>query len=364
MKKTKFHITIFIILICLVFSFSISSADPLISSSPSEEPTPTVTPSPTPTATPLQTIKLSFAGDVMFDKKIENIINKNGLSYVFSEVRSIFASSEVSMVNLETPISKRGTQESDKQFTFRANPDILKNFTKSTGINFVSLANNHILDFGSLALDDTLSFLKKEKINRAGAGENLSSASKPTYIETKGYKIAIIASSRVIPFGTWHAGKNKPGVASTYNTDVIKQQINDARKTADIVVVYVHWGNERIEYPIKVQKDLARLYIDNGADMVIGSHPHVLEGLEIYKNKIIAYSLGNFVFTDLKKDTMVLDIRIENKKIRSARIIPCEIRYFRPVLIKDKTRFTEFINKMNKLSYNVRIDGQGNILFL
>jgi Putative enzyme of poly-gamma-glutamate biosynthesis (capsule formation) len=357
-KKVTRLFIILALLASLLSSYTISQAEDIVKPSVSNDPKTTTK---TTKAADATIIKLSFAGDVMFEKKIEDMIAKNSLSYLFSEVKPYFVSSDISMVNLETPVSKRGIKEIDKQFTFRSNPDVLKNFTKASGINFVSLANNHILDFGRLAFQDTLNYLKKEKINHTGAGENIKKAIAPIYVKKNGQRIAVIAASRVIPFNTWFADKNKSGVASTYNPELIKNTIKEAHKKSDIIVVYVHWGNEKVEYPIKVQKDLAKLYIDNGADIVIGSHPHVLEGIEIYKNKVIAYSLGNFVFTDKKKDTMIFNITIKNKKITSLKIIPCEIQNYKPVIIKDKKKYADFISKMNKLSYNVRIDKKGNV---
>lgn len=365
MYKKKLRLLILVLLmVSFFFTYTVCYAEDTATPTPSTGPTSTTEPKPVtePTPTPLNVVNLSFAGDVMFEKKIENIITKNGLAYIFSEVKPYFKSSDISMINLETPVSKRGEREKNKQFTFRANPYAIRNLTKASGINFVSLANNHVLDYGRIAFLDTLDFLKKEKIHKAGAGENIKKASAAVIVEKNGHKIAILASSRVVPFKTWFAEINRSGVASTYNTDIIKKEIKDARKKADIVIVYVHWGNERAEFPIKIQKDLAKTYIDCGADIVVGSHPHVLEGIELYKKGIIAYSLGNFVFTDLKKDTMIFNITIENKKINKVRIIPCEIQNYRPVIIKDKARYDSFISKMNKLSFNARIDKKGEVV--
>ena len=109
---------------------------------------------------------------------------------------------------------------------------------------------------------------------------------------------------------SWTAGENTPGLAVTYDPKRTLEEIASAKKQADIVVVYVHWGEERKEMPLDYQKNMARAYIDEGADIVVGSHPHVLQGLEFYKGKLIAYSLGNFIFTDSRKDTMVLQAEV------------------------------------------------------
>ena len=317
------------------------------------------------TTTDKNTVRLSFAGDVIFEKAIDRLIKDKGLSYLFDEVRPVFEASDIAMVNLETPVSNSGVKETDKQYTFRAAPDSLNGLKNASGINIVSLANNHVLDYGRDALTDTFHFLEREGVKKAGAGENLEEASMPLYIDVKGHKIAIIAASRIIPYVRWYATADESGVAATYNTKIIKVVIAKARKNADMVVVYVHWGKEKSEVPDKVQTELARTYIDNGADLVVGAHPHVLQGIEIYKGKLIAYSLGNFLFTDRKRDSMILSITVENKKITGASIIPCEIRNFIPYIIKEKEKLDVYYENMRRLSdvisKNISIDKDGNI---
>jgi len=265
-------------------------------------------------------IRFVFAGDVIFEKQMNGLMDKKGKDYILADTKSVLQAADLTAINLETPVSRRGIKEKDKQYTFRARPECVS-ILANAGIDIVSLANNHSLDYGRDALSDTFKYLKNGGLLYAGAGQNINEASMPVYIDRKGCKIAFIATSRVVPYITWHAGTKTSGVASTYNTNIIKKEITEARKKADIVVVYVHWGEERKEIPVKHQKDLARLYVDCGADIVIGSHPHILQGLEFYKGKLIAYSLGNFVFTDAKKDTMILSVTVENKKITTVGII-------------------------------------------
>ncbi len=326
--------------------------------------TPSVTPTPVPSPTPVPTpsmVKLSFAGDVMFDSWVGSLIDKNGPEHIVSDLKGLLKKSDISMVNLETPISLRGVKENDKQFTFRAKPEHVNVLTAS-GINMVTLANNHILDFGLDALQDTLEILKGNNIGFAGAGQNVDEASKPLYITKNDCKVAFIASSHVIPFVSWTAGPNKPGVAVTYDPARTLAEIEEARKTADVVVVYVHWGEEMKNTPVPYQKNLARMYIDKGADIVIGAHPHVLQGLEYYKNSIIAYSLGNFIFTNTRSDTAVLNIELTNKKISSVRIIPCEINNFRTLLVEDAQKARDLFEYIKSISFNADILADGSVV--
>lgn len=307
-----------------------------------------------------ETVSLSFAGDVLLVRGVESLIKQKGTDFIFSDVKHIFDQSDISMINLECPVSERGTKAKDKQYTFRAKPKSLEALT-SCGIDIVTVANNHILDFGKEALLDTLENLDHRDIKYVGAGINMDEASKPVYIDKKGLRVAFIASSRVIPDASWTAGKNGPGVATTYNPERILKEIASAKEKADIVAVYIHWGEELMEKPLRYQKDLARAYIDKGADIVVGSHPHVLQGLEFYKGKIIAYSMGNFVFTNLKRDTMILKIEASKEGIKNIQVVPCRIENCRPVIVNDKNQSSQILQKIKALSFNIEIDANGNI---
>ncbi|MCX7747780.1 MAG: CapA family protein [Clostridia bacterium] len=306
------------------------------------------------------TVTLSFMGDVLLDGHVATLVNQKGADFILSDVKPVLDESDISMVNLECPVSEKGAKARDKQYTFRAKPESL-NVLTSGGIDIITLANNHILDFGREALLDTIQYLGEKGIHSVGAGENTDEASKPFYIEKNGLKVAFIASSRVIPNTTWAASKNSPGVATTYNPERLLKEIESAKSQADIVVVYIHWGEELKEQPAKYQKNLAKAYIDRGADIVLGSHPHVLQGLEYYKGKVIAYSLGNFIFTNYKKDTMILKIESDKEGIQKVQVIPSRIESFRPVLLKDKNQVIQSIRKIESLSFNVKIDETGDV---
>jgi poly-gamma-glutamate synthesis protein (capsule biosynthesis protein) len=264
------------------------------------------------------------------------------------------------MVNLEGPLSRRGSKEKDKQFTFRGNPEFVKSL-QSAGVDIVSLANNHVMDYGEISLLDTMKHLDDSGILYAGAGQNEDTANMPLYIDKGAVRIAILSSSHVIPFVHWHAGKAKPGVASAYDPARLLSEVKIASEKADVVLVYLHWGKEMKAQPVQYQKNLARMLIDSGADLVVGSHPHIIQGLEFYKGRLIAYSLGNFIFTNSAKETMLLSVKFSKEEMLEANIIPCVIKSSKTSLVKSDSEKQSFFDKLNVLSSGVLIHQDGRV---
>jgi poly-gamma-glutamate capsule biosynthesis protein CapA/YwtB (metallophosphatase superfamily) len=240
-------------------------------------------------------VKLAFVGDVMWASTVETRLKENGFDYPYLKVKELLQKPDITVANLETPITTRGEPET-KQYAYRSSPDGLPAF-KEAGFDLVNLANNHILDYGLEGLTDTFDVLDRYDIKRVGAGRNAKEAFQPVIIEKNGVKVAFVGFSKVVPENGWKAGTEKPGVADTYATKVPVEAVKNARKAADLVIVLAHWGKERADQPEPYQIDFAKEYIDAGADLVVGAHPHVLQGFEQYKGKWIAYSLGNFIFT-------------------------------------------------------------------
>lgn len=322
-----------------------------------------ITPSPTPELP--KRINMRFAGDTIFETHVSKKIDSMGIEAFTSEISPFLKNTDIAMLNLETPLSLRGEKEKDKQFNFRGKPEYIE-ILKASGIDIVSLANNHILDYGLDALNDTIEILNKNSINFVGAGKDINSANKPIYFNKNSIKVAIISSSRVIPFVSWTAGNNYPGVASTYDPSRMVKEIKSTRNEADIVICYVHWGEELKTLPVEHQKVLARTYIDNGADLVIGSHPHILQGFEFYKNKLICYSLGNFIFTDFNKDTALLDVTVEKKQgvqlNYNFKVIPFEIKEFHTKYMNEVETVQKLYKNLEEVSFGVKIREDGTIL--
>ncbi|WP_310832620.1 CapA family protein [Paenibacillus pedocola] len=242
------------------------------------------------------TVKLNFAGDVIFSGKVADLLQKKGYDYSYSALDGMFQKDDLTIVNLETPITTGGVGAENKQYVFKGAPQAL-DALKSAGVDAVNLANNHTLDQGEQGLLDTLNNLSTRGIPYVGAGKNSQEAYTAQYFERNGIKIALLGFTRVIPHSDWMAGASKPGVASVYDSMEALKTISAAKKKADLVVVVVHWGKERVEQYDAAQQTLGRSFIDAGADLVMGGHPHVLQGIEPYKGKWIAFSTGNFIFT-------------------------------------------------------------------
>lgn len=269
-------------------------------------------------------ITLLFAGDVYFSNHVLNAYdNAGGIHGVLDEgIRAEIDAADIFMVNQEFPFTERGTQAADKQFTFRLPHDRL-HLMNEMGIDIVTMANNHILDYGPEGITDSIAALNEAGIRYVGVGENLDEAKKLEIIEVKGKKIGFLGTSRVYMAASWAAGDNHPGVFSTYDPTLPLEEIKKADELVDYLVVYVHWGVERETEPKEYQRTMGKQYVDAGADMVIGSHPHVLQPLEYYQDKPIMYSLGNFVFGSSIPNTELLKIVIGEDGEMTVTEIPC-----------------------------------------
>lgn len=306
-------------------------------------------------------LRLIFGGDVMFDSTVKVRMQEEGSARVFEGIKQHFLDADLSMVNLETAISERGMPEK-KQFRFRASPQTAA-LLKQSGIDVVTLANNHVLDYGRDALQDSFSFLDAQDIAYVGAGNTKMEAQKPVFIEKKGFKIAVLGASRVIPSVDWYATTERSGVFGCYDPAELYAQIKSAKTMADLVVVYVHWGNEKETKPLRYQKDIAHASIEFGADIVVGAHPHVLQGIEHYQQGVIAYSLGNLVFTDLKKETMLLQVDVVDKKVKQSTVIPLEIQRYFPMPYPEGEAKASFYKRLSEISFDVRIDAASGIVY-
>jgi poly-gamma-glutamate synthesis protein (capsule biosynthesis protein) len=235
-------------------------------------------------------VSLVFAGDIMLDSLPGQDIAQ-GVD-PFSGFAKLLASADLAVGNLECAVAVGGTPE-HKRFTFRADPRTLPVLARHFGA--VGLANNHSGDFGKGALSETMASLKAVGLPFFGAGPNLAAAHEPLIVERRGVKIALLGYDEFQP-RSFEAGVDFPGVAWSEDEQV-QVDIQRARALgADLVLPFMHWGWEGEPAPCARQRALARRMIDAGADAVIGGHPHVTQGAELYRGKPIIYSLGNFVF--------------------------------------------------------------------
>lgn len=254
---------------------------------------------------------LSFLGDIMLDRGVRSSINKNfggDYSALFDKLE-ILKKSDVVFANLEGPASDTG-EDMNNLYSFRMDPSVIPAL-KGAGISMVSVANNHVGDWGRNAYVDTLARLKENEIQYTGGGTKFE-AENPTIVEKNGIKIGFLGFSDVGP--DWMEARNKITdggpieeqgllLASNPRFDEI---VANASKQVDHLVVSFHWGEEYKNKNNARQQQLAHKAIDNGAKLVIGHHPHVIQNTEVYKNGFIAYSLGNFIF-DQKFSTATME---------------------------------------------------------
>ena len=266
----------------------------------------------------------------------------NDFSYFFKNVYSIFSKDDVTIANLETTFTE-SNDKADKQFNFKASGDYAKSLTLGS-IEGVNLSNNHIYDYKEKGFKDTKLALENEKVNYFGEGSKWVTKIKDQSFGFLGYR-------------GWSLDKEF--------MNKLKADITELKKTNSVVVINFHWGNENQNYPIDAQKQLAHFAIDNGADIVLGHHPHVIQGVEQYKNRIIAYSLGNFCFggntNPRDKTTFIFqsDLKFTDNKLTSigVRVIPCSISSveykndYCPTPMQGEAK-TNLLSRLNKLSPN------------
>ena len=260
---------------------------------PEPPPAPAASPAPTPSPAPAGW-SLVAGGDVLPGCWLDPYLRQEGQDYPYTLLAPHFLSADIGLVNLECPLSLRGRPFRNKKFKFRGHPDAAGALLRA-GITVVALANNHILDYGPDALQDTLEALDAAGVAHAGAGANIREARRPAGLKIAGERtVAVLSYSLTYPSEFW-AGSRKPGTALARPAEV-EADIRSATAWADAVVVCFHWGGELETQPKPYQLQYGRAAIDAGARVVLGSHPHVLQGVEWYRDGVIYYSLGNLAF--------------------------------------------------------------------
>jgi poly-gamma-glutamate capsule biosynthesis protein CapA/YwtB (metallophosphatase superfamily) len=249
-------------------------------------------------------IRICAVGDVCFQGSV--LVTNT----IFSEIFSIVFNCDIAIANLENPLTTRD-HGVDGKCTLQGSPEWAK-ILKDTGFNIVSLANNHIMDYGPEGLFDTIRSLDSVGILHVGAGKNIEEARAPLFMQVKGKSLAIFARSSVIVSSPSYAGPTTPGVAFLEASELI-ERIKAIRSQVDLIILFLHWGIEEYSYPSPSQVKLAREFVEAGADAIIGHHPHVLQGVQRVGKALVAYSLGNFLFNNFRwmKDTENADILYE-----------------------------------------------------
>jgi poly-gamma-glutamate synthesis protein (capsule biosynthesis protein) len=283
-------------------------------------------------------ITLFFVGDIMLDRGVKYSIEKYGkgdYKFPFLKIVNELKKADILFGNLESIISDKG-KKVGSIYSFRADPEAIEGL-KFAGFDILSVANNHIFDYGREAMEDSFKRLKEAKIDYLGGGFNEKEACSPIIKEIGKTKIAFLAFSNL---GTplWAAKEKKSGIC-WLEKEKMERIINETKKKVDIVVVSFHYGEEYFSKPTQFQISISHSAIDSGANLVVGHHSHSVQPVEKYKSGWIAYSLGNFVFDQkFSKETMtglMLKISIENSKIKE--VIPIKIKinqFYQPEIEK------------------------------
>lgn len=310
-------------------------------------------------------IVLGFAGDINFDEaskpmKKYDSEKKGILGGISEDLINEMNSMDIMMLNNEFAYSTRGTKAPDKSFTFRADPSRVE-ILKEMGVDIVSLANNHALDYGKDALIDTFETLDNAGIHYVGAGDTMDRAKAPIYFTVDDKKIAYVAASRVVFAMDWYATDTSPGMIGTYDPALFLESIREAKENSDFVVAFVHWGVERNNYPEEYQQTMAKQYIDAGADAVIGCHPHVLQGIEFYNNKPIVYSLGNYWFGGATGETGLLKLYLDPDDTVRVQMIPAMAKNTYTYMLTEDAEREDYFQFISNLSFGITIDEFGFI---
>lgn len=281
------------------------------------------------------TITISIAGDIMLSRGVDAYLKEYGYDYPYEDVRQVFLKDDLTIANLECPITDSGNPaDKTKRFLFRAEVENAEAL-KRAGFDCLNLANNHSMDYLSKGLLDTMNHLEESGLSYVGASEN-ALADSAYIFEKNGIKVGILAYSAFPPEGFFY-NEDKATVRYISTMDFSGLEEDLASLECDFTMVYFHWGVEYLPYKSEMQEQLARKAIDGGADFVVGTHPHVLQEKEVYKDVPIYYSLGNFVFDSQippgTDESMILQITVGREGLVNIEEIPLIIKRGKPTWI-------------------------------
>lgn len=309
-------------------------------------------------------IEIVFAGDTMFDWGLKPILERKGYNYPFIYVKDTVQNADYSFINAETVFTENPhTKDPDQIFWINSDVKALKAM-EDAGFKMINIGNNHTLDYMEPGLLDTLKHVKETNMDVIGAGKDKVEAYQSKEVIIQGKKFRFFSFVRFFPNFTWVATENKPGVTNGYDLELVKQTIEEQKGDADYTIVYFHWGVEKTNTPVDYQFDYVKEMKELGVDLIIGSHPHWLQGFEYYEGMPVAYSLGNFLFppyvtgrtaeTGLLKASFKgdeIELAFEPYIIDNGQIIPAER------MVKQ-----EMLEYLQSISFDVEIDEDGMII--
>ncbi len=286
--------------------------------------------------------------------------NKKVYGILSEDVVKEMNSATVMIGNSEFTVSHRGSPMPGKQYTFRAKKERLSIYNEM-GMDMVTLANNHVYDFGKDAFLDMLDAFDEIKMPRIGAGRNDTEAKKPYYFIINGYKFSFVNATRAEKYIlTPEAKENSPGVFRCYDPTNMMNLIKEEKEKSDFVIAIIHYGTEGSHKLEKEQIDSSKMYIDSGADAVVGHHAHNLQGIEFYKDKPIIYNLGNFIFNAQTIDTAIFQIKLDNDGNMGYYMLPAIQKDCYTKFVNDNEK-QRIINDINSWSINAHVDKDGKV---
>lgn len=277
-------------------------------------------------------VHVAAVGDIMLDRTLGRVISDGGIEFPFKLVAGPLQNADITIGNLETALGSSGQPEA-KRFTFQSPPAAADSLAWG-GFDVVSLANNHAMDYGPESLLEGIGLLEAQGIAPVGAGEDAAQARSPRIISVNGLDVAFLGYTHVpveastfFDTAEWTAAPGKPGLAWAVPAE-ISEDVAAIKPDADLVVVMLHSGYEYVEPPSEEQAAAAHAAIDAGADIVIGHHAHILQGVEFYNEGVIVYGLGNFAFNiDGDPNTAILNVWLDGDGVRQIEFIPAVVQY-------------------------------------
>lgn len=287
---------------------------------------PPASPSPLPASPAPAPVDLTlvFAGDVHFMDRTARLLKDPATA--FGPVAAQLSAADLTIVNLETAITDRGTAE-PKTYHFRTTP-VAIDALKAAGVDAVSIANNHTLDYGRVGLLDTLDALRRADYPAFGAGADTDEAYRPWLTTVHGVKIAVLGFSQVGELSSsWAPGPDKPGIAMAFDTTRAIAAVTAARRQADLVIVFNHWGDEASSCANTAQKTFAGKLSAAGADLIIGAHAHTLQGSGWLGPTFVAYGMGNFLWYGESKstETGLLRLTVRDRAVTKREFLPAVV---------------------------------------
>ena len=312
-------------------------------------------------------VTLGFVGDLLLDDEyaiMANLLRRGGTindgisDALLSELQGV----DILVANNEFPYTDRGIPTEGKTFTFRADTKTVA-YLHDMGVDTAVLANNHIFDFGEEGLLDTLDTLAGAGIPHVGAGRNLAEASAPVYYIVNDMKIALVAATQIERLenpDTRGATEDSSGVFRCLDPAKLCEIVGQAKENSDFVIVYIHWGTENVTEPDWAQLDQAPKIAEAGADLIIGDHPHCLQGITYAGDTPVFYSLGNFWFNSRTVDTGMVKVTIGREGLKSLQFVPALQSDCRVDLVYG-TEKERILNHLRSLSPQVAIDQEGYV---